>query len=165
MPPGPPPLPTETKKLRGTHRPHRDGPVDHAFDQLPTNGIKRPAELSGDAAEIWDKLVPPMVKLKVIRDVDLPVAAGMCRWYALWRELDQRLQTEEVCCDPKDIDEERHAALVQRRADGAWKNFTAAAARLGFTPADRARIRAGKDAGGSGDPKSPLEFFGIPQRN
>ena len=54
MPPGPPPLPAETKQQRGTFRPHRDGPEKHIFDDLPSDHVEMPTDLEGDAAIVWE---------------------------------------------------------------------------------------------------------------
>lgn len=158
--PGPPKLPTEVKKQRGTFRPHRDGPEDHQMDELPAGDIRRPGELTGVAALVWDQLIPPMVKIKAVRDVDVPIATGMCRWFATWKEMDDRIKNWEPKEELDVMDNERLVALVQRRASDAWKNFAAAAAKLGFTPADRARIRSSDDGSGK-DTSDPLSYFGI----
>lgn len=168
--PGPPPLPAEVKKLRGTFRPHRDGPTDHAMDELPADAIERPEHLTGVAADLWDKLIPGLAKINVVRNIDVPHAAAMCRWFATWHDLHTRLEQYALAeldfGDDLDAEHEheKFVALVQRRASNAWKNFSGAAAKLGLSPADRARIRRGEtdDPKGKGkDTSDPLAFFGL----
>ena len=166
--PGPQKLPSEIKKLRGTFRPHRDGPENHSMDDLSSENVERPTDLTGEAAKLWDQLIPSMQLIKVVRDVDIPFAAGMCRWFALWRELDQKLQSLHLRDGSfetvdEEIEYERYTASVQRRASNAWRNFAQAAAKLGFTPADRARLRSNVNDG-EGEPRDtsdPLSYFGI----
>lgn len=166
--PGPPKLPAETKKLRGTFRPHRDGPEDHAMDELPTDKVRMPKSLKGDAARLWRRVIPPMRKAGVVRNTDVPIAVEMCRWFAKYRELFAKMNRldnnpPELETFEDKMDWERNVALIQRRTDNAWKNFCNAAARLGLTPADRARIRAGfeSDGGKGKDSSDPLAYFGI----
>lgn len=165
--PGPPKLPAETKKLRGTFRPGRDGPEDHAMDDLGTDKVRMPKSLKGDAARLWQRVIPPMRKAGIVRNTDVPIAVEMCRWFAKYRELFKKMnQLDSNPPEFETVDDEvayeRNAALIQRRTDNAWKNFCHAAARLGLTPADRARIRSGfEDGGKGGDNADPLSYFGI----
>lgn len=158
--PGPPKLPAEVKKQRGTFRPHRDGPEEHKMDKLPVAKLERPKDLCKVAGNLWDRLIPAMVKIDMLREVDVPIATGMCRWFAIWKDLDQRIRDWKPSKEYDAMDNERLIALIQRRASDAWKNFSAAAAKLGLTPADRARIRSADDPDGKNN-SDPLSYFGI----
>ena len=102
-------------KLHGTFRKdrHANRPDDSALPAL----AEKPAWLQPLASDFWDWQVAPLASAGVARDRDWAMAVGMCQWWAEWRTADSA-----------------HAMNL------AWKNFAAAAAKFGLSPADRAKL-------------------------
>ncbi|MEE3371998.1 MAG: hypothetical protein VX346_21880 [Planctomycetota bacterium] len=62
------------------------------------------------------------------RGVETPALTGLCRWHAVWRHADARLQRDNGDSYKGSIE----AAV--------WKHFSAMAAKFGLPPADREKI-------------------------
>jgi P27 family predicted phage terminase small subunit len=44
------------------------------------------------ARQYWRRVVPELVAMGVAKAIDAEALTGMCRWYAIWRQADARLQ-------------------------------------------------------------------------
>lgn len=121
---GRPRKPTATLKLLGRYREDKNGVrVDEsAMSPLDT----KPSCLSPLGVELWDSLVVQQSAAGVAKATDWAMAAGMCNWWAAYREAD----------NIKD-------------ANIAWRNFVTAAAKFGLSPADRAKLAAPTSTGQS----------------
>jgi len=74
-------LPTAIKKVRGTHRPHRDTGVE----PMPsTVGIKKPSGLSVRASACWNEIVPKLKAAGVMTVIDTHALAQYCELYVIW---------------------------------------------------------------------------------
>lgn len=125
---GRPRKPTEKHKLDGTYRQDRHANRIDSGANLPP--IEKPADLAGDAADLWDLLVrtlPP----GVLGASDMPTLAGACRWWGEWRRWDRELSNP---------DSEMDVYKASILAGMAWKCYTQAASKLGLSPVDRARL-------------------------
>lgn len=130
---GRPRTPTAKLMAAGTYRQDRHGGNEPQPDGEPI----KPKWLDGVAAEAWQRVVPELVALGVARTIDADALAGMCRWFAVWREADAKLQAGDGDTYKRTIE-----------AATGWKNYTAIAAKYGMTPADRAKLTIDTDDAG-----------------
>ena len=130
--PGFPAMPRRRKTVPelvslGTYRPGRH--AGRGKNPKGSGAPTAPAWLTGAALSHWNETVPDLVAMGIAKAVDAPALAGLCRWFAVWREADSRLQAG---------DGDTYKTTVE--AATAWKNYTAAAAKFGCTPGDRERL-------------------------
>jgi hypothetical protein len=122
---GRPRIPSEIHKMRGTFR-----PGEHNEPIEPTGDPLKPDWITGDAEGFWDEMITSIPKGILARS-DSYTIAGACRWLCEWRKYDALLEAN---------DGEPYKIIML--ATMAWKNFEKAAAKLGLTPVDRAKLRA-----------------------
>lgn len=141
---GRPGKPTGQHKLHGTYRGdrHDDRCDDTLFDGIP----ERP-NLVGDAAKLWDAIVPSLIGAKIATEVDAAALESMCRLWALYLNmLDQVEQME----DHNNI--AKSSTILARY----HREFCKLACRFGLTPVDRMRFSKPK-----GEHVSAADKFGI----
>ncbi len=117
----------EQHKLRGTYRADRHGHLDGPA--IASGTPSKPDWLDADASEAWD-IVVTSINPAVLASLDTLLLSGCCRWWSTWRRLDRQLQAGSG---------DAYKATVM--AASAWKQFDAAARRLGLDPTSRARMR------------------------
>lgn len=123
---GRPRKPTSRHKAEGTFRADR-----HARSELKPDGAPYEiGELKGHARELWDKVVPELIRLKVATAIDSPQLFAMCEWWGEYR----KVQT-----DTKMDKYNRMVAMAT-----AYKQFATIASRFGLTPVDRASLEIEK---------------------
>jgi P27 family predicted phage terminase small subunit len=128
---GRPRKPTALKVLEGSHRPDRDGPPE---SQVKASGTpQEPPTLTGEALELWRRLVPRLAEMGVAAAVDAALLEMMCWWWGRYVAASKAAES----LDPAD----GKALQVLGVASMASKQFNAVACRFGLTPADRARLR------------------------
>ena len=93
-----------------------------------------PDDMPADGRELWANVCDNL-PADVLSLLDGPTLEGMCRSFALWREI----------ITDTSMDKCKRAIAAQR----AWKEFYPVAKSFGLTPADRGRLR--------GPPKQPAE--------
>lgn len=119
---GRPRKPAATHKLAGTFRPDR-----HKKNEPRPEGEPYQIEkLEGFAAELWDRVVPELVRMKIATAIDSPQLFAMCQWWQEFRELQSDIEMDPY---------KRTCAMA-----GAYKQFGAIAAKFGLTAADRANL-------------------------
>lgn len=131
---GRPRTPVDAKLLAGTHRPYRDGPAGEAV--RPGGEPEMPGHLSGEAAALWDAVVPRLVACRVATAVDASVLAAMCEFWAHYR----RLRTALAKLPDDDVGSKLEYRLTIL-AGTAYKSFASIAATFGLNPSDRAKLR------------------------
>lgn len=131
---GPAPTPTAILSARGSWRAgERAGEP-----QLPPGEPECPATLEGEAREIWHQAVAVLLKMRVLTEADLSTLEPYARFYAEYREMQRR-------CDKmlkKVKGEFPNYPQVFALRNSAFDRMTKEAAKLGFSPADRARLKA-----------------------
>src|SRR5262245_1862978 len=146
--PGPPPLPTHLKLLRGNpghQKLNKQEPVPAQLPAVP----EPPAFLNGYAAEEWRRVAPELHHLRLLTILDTMPLAAYCVAYARWRT------AEEILAKMAEKDPATSALLI-RGADGAPRqnpmvkianaaasDMVAYAGLFGMSAAARARISAG----------------------
>lgn len=145
---GRPRKPLPERLLEGSYRADRHGNPDEVWlpDGLPT----MPDWLDGDAKLLWQSLLPELKKRGVATEVDAAELAGMCDWWARYRQAARALNE----LNPKD---EGYYSLSML-CGMAWKNFSAASAKFGLNPSDRAKLRL------EATPKSEDELLNFSKR-
>jgi len=126
---GRPRKPIAQHLLDGTYREDRHG---NSF--LPDGEPVMPDWLSPEAQELWESIVPPLVKSGVATAVDAAELTALCDWWGLYRIARQSLASIE---DRKS----RPYYDTQILAGAAFKQFNTIASRFGLTPSDRARLQ------------------------
>lgn len=132
---GPPPLPPGERKARGTYQKCRDV----AADMVPTHAASppMPQDMPEDAAKVWRRLAPQLVKAGVLAEQDADTLEAYCKSYAAWRTM-----------QPADTDARKlHREIIQPLALA-----------LGLHYAARSRLRK-PDTGGERDAVAE-ELFG-----
>lgn len=137
---GRPPKPVEKHVLDGTYRADRHGPLAGPAGATAPPPAK-PADLAGEAAELWDHL--SRLLAGVVCERDGTHLAELCRWWAELRRTQAGLATAEV-------GGVRYTALLAAAAKCS-QQFDRLASRFGLTPADRARLKT--EAAGPAKPK------------
>jgi phage terminase small subunit len=125
---GRPRKPVEARILDGTYKPSRHGPPPDAGDEVAPPA--KPADLDGDAAVLWDTIVPMLAT--VARERDAPMLAELC-WQ--WAEL-RRIKA--VIAKKKPGAKGYNQLLVA--AGICTDKFEKIASRFGLTPSDRAKL-------------------------
>ena len=131
-------------KLHGTERDDRH--ADRFDDAGMAVGLVKPADLGSDAAAMWDEIVPHIEGNGTAKAVDRPMVVSACQWWARYVEAQRRMDSAEYA-------DANPVVLTQllSLAGSAWKNFNAAAGKLGLSPVDRAKLAA--------DPKTKVSEF------
>lgn len=132
---GPPPLPTAIKKARGTHQKCRDAP--NAVE-APVGAPPRPSGLEGDkvAAAKWDEVLPKLLELKVVSELDGQALESYCRAYSRWVAYQALAEAEPIVetvfgpkVNPSAGEARKWAAILNACGD-----------RLGLSPSARTRV-------------------------
>jgi P27 family predicted phage terminase small subunit len=109
----------------------------------PEKGSKRlpepPDELTRHATALWGRLVPRLVELEMVEDIDATALAVLCECYATWNEARQALADEGPTYEaPESKLRKRNPAAAV--ASQAGKDLLALLTQFGLTPAARARL-------------------------
>jgi P27 family predicted phage terminase small subunit len=135
---GPAPLPTAIKKQRGTLRANRTNTKE---PQPRVGAPKIPASVasSPDAKECWTTLVPKLVKLRVLSDIDAIALEGMCQAYARAKMADKAIKKGGLLVKTS------WGTLVQNPAvsisRSSWSEVRRFAEQFGLTPSSRSRVQ------------------------
>lgn len=98
----------------------------------PTGDPVRPdGKLSEVGLELWDAVVPELIKLNIATNLDQPQLESLCEWWAEYRHWQSM---------GYDMEASKHKLRV-------YKQFIELADKFGLTPAGRRRLR----------PKAPKE--------
>lgn len=135
---GPLGLSDAERRLRGLKP--RNRPKTAAVTRL-----QMPGELDGDAAELWRRVVPPLVHAGQLTQVDVPALRDMCICWARLQECERRIAADGPVIVGYRNDLSRHPAVLVAR--GYRSDFARWAARFGLTIADRHRLPEGDDPG------------------
>jgi P27 family predicted phage terminase small subunit len=145
--PGPRPIPTHLKLLRGNpghQKLNKHEPQPARTPEVP----EPPAFLAGYAADEWKRVAPGLYHCGLLTIIDVQPLAAYCSAYSRWRT------AEEVLRTMAERDPMTHGLLI-KRADGAGPNpmvriaanaaeaMVSFAGHFGMSPAARARIAAG----------------------
>lgn len=129
---GPASLPAGLKLLHGRGegrdsggRKVESGP---AFKRTPPVA---PALLEGAALEVWNRIVPELTRLEVLKDGDAEVLATYCVTYAAWEDATRRLAEDGRVLEDRN-GMKRHPSAIDQIA--LAKELRAIAGHFGLTP-------------------------------
>lgn len=126
------PTPTADLKLHGGYRNDR-----HAgrADAAPPDGFPvKPDEFGEVESALWDRVVPILVRRRIVGELDTPQLVSMCRWWRHYQTCDELLDI-----DPTDKN-------VGVRAVAYWTAFDRIASKYGLTAADMAGLKVPKES-------------------
>lgn len=121
----------------------------------PSLAMQPPEWLNADGLEIWHRLAPRLVVMKILQNLDADAFARYCqnfgRWVKLQRRLDKEGETYESESPHGKYIRSNPAFMIADRLDRALER---AEANFALNPADRQRLFAARAAaalGGGGD--------------
>lgn len=129
---------------------------------MPLTHLAPPTWLRGAALEAWAEIAPECQRLGLLTQLgDRLVLAGGCRWWAIYREADQRLETGLTHSTRSNGRQAKpELAMAKKAFEAAMSVFT----RFGVTPAERARLEVPpptpKPTPTRHAAKDPARFFG-----
>ncbi len=155
------PLPTETKKLRGTYQANKENLS--AVEYAPLHRLDPPADVAQNplAKEIWERLVALFTAEKVLTAADSHALELLCLSWAIFKECHRQIQREGLTVedvrasrDAKSLLKtvKRHPSLATLKE--AQAEFRQLLPHFGMTPATRRKVSSMKDD--AGDPLEEL---------
>lgn len=146
------PLPTAVKKLRGNPGKRPPNTLEPKPKLLAP---KMPANLSGLAVDEWKEIVPLLIELGVLSQVDGKALAAYCECFAQWRRAMEEVEERGI------LIEEPIVALVSGEvvgykikrnpavsmANDQLKLMKSYLVEFGLTPASRGRLKIEKPEG------------------
>ncbi|TIP37958.1 MAG: phage terminase small subunit P27 family [Mesorhizobium sp.] len=153
---GPKPEPASVKLAKGKSGRRPIGVEPSAEEQAKTvatsGAVEPPAWLKGDALDVWNRLAPRVIGMKLLFPIDAETFGRYCRNFARWLKMQQRLD------EMGEIYEIETASGKVRRADPSFiigyhleRQLVTAEANFGLNPAERQRLFAARAAGSTGD--------------
>lgn len=133
-------IPDEIKIADGTYRKDLSGDPE---ERVPAKGLPTPGELSGGALDAWNELIPPLIELGIVKEIDGVVLRGMCRWYAEY--LKQAAVMDLIEGLEAASEQYRRAALGALQA---WKEFERTASLFAMSSSGRSGVRLPKEKKG-----------------
>ncbi len=162
MRPGPLPLPTAVKQLRGTLRADRINPKEPQSRAL-TRAPKAPAWLSPRARAAWARLVPVVLRMRVLADGDQELLALLAHQLAVYEQAAESLAGKDALTFVVMDGDGNPKAIAQwpeiKIAAAASAECRRLAEHFGMSPASRGRVSA---VGGSAEAPDPFAEFDAP---
>jgi phage terminase small subunit len=146
---GRPAKPLSLHHLDGTYRRDRHGGRPAA---PPAGQPERPADLQGEAAAFWDTTVADLAAVGVVGRLDTALLRAAAELWGLYRKA-------LAVADQDPVNKLVRCAVVSYYA--AWER---AAAKLGLSPADRAKLRLDLSEPQAGSDEFEAFLDGIPGR-
>jgi P27 family predicted phage terminase small subunit len=153
-------IPTHLKVIRGN--PGKRRIPAEPEPEIPENMPEPPPFLAPYARDEWWEVGPHLLRLRLLRGVDLTCFAAYCQSYAMWRT------AAETFAQMAERDATTHGLLVKRQDGNAARNplvqiaanaaadMVRYAGEFGLTPVARARV-----ASGGGYEPPPGKFDGL----
>ena len=131
MKPGRKPKPTPDLRVHGTYRADRH--ADRA-DVLPPSGEPvKPAGFGQIESDLWDQVVPELVRRKLAGTIDTAELVSMCELWGLYR-------ASYALARVAPTDKEIRCAVT-----GYWAAFDRVASKFGLTSSDMASLKVPKE--------------------
>ncbi len=134
---GPSPKPTALKALHGTARRDRSNPSE---PQPQVTAVSCPAFLDSAAKAEWRRLIPHLVKLKLMSDLDRGLLAAYCAAWSRWRKAELAIQKfGEVLATPSGYMQKNPHVTI---ANESIRTLEKLAGHFGLSPSTRTRVSA-----------------------
>ena len=85
MKPGPKPTPTKLRVLNGDHHKSRYNFDEPTSGELDASDMPESVAANEYAAEMWTYLVPKIIRMGIVADVDRMALEGLAVAYGMWR--------------------------------------------------------------------------------
>lgn len=146
------PIPSKIHQLRGN--PGKRQLPDTLEDKFPA-GVPEPPEILNEAALAeWNRIVPQLQEVGILKRVDRTALAGYCLTYARWLEAERALITGGSFIRSP-TNGSVHISPWFRMIEKCLDQMKSFMADFGMTPAARVRIRPGS----SGKEEDPFEAW------
>lgn len=116
----------EQLKTLGVFRPDRH--AGRVLEPTAAGQPVKPRGLARDVSAVWDRIVPQLVAMRTVKEIDTDAVVAACETWVLYRRALRQAMRDP--CDPS-----IRTAVVAYLA--AWDR---AAAKLGMSPIDRAKL-------------------------
>ena len=149
------PLPTETKKLRGTYQANKENLNAAEYDPVDTLDIPEDVAANPLAREIWQRLVEIFTAERVLTYADQDALEMLCLSWARFKQCHRQVEEEglTVAHETKyGTNVIRHPTLVTLKE--SQSQVERLLAHFGMTPATRRKVSSLKD--NVGDPLEEL---------
>jgi len=133
---GPAPKPVELKILEGNPGKRR---LNHDRPQPTATPPAVPAWLPPEAKAEWFRVLPELVRLKLVTVVDAAALAGYCLAWAQLQEAQAALESGLTMTLPSGYTQQRPEVSIVHKCLALIKTFSA---EFGFTPSSRGRMTA-----------------------
>lgn len=148
---GRPRKPTAQKALTGTLRKHRTPKNE------PKPAVEEPtcpAWLDAEAKREWRRVVPYLLRIGLLSQIDRSALAAYCQNFARWYRAEKLLEEHGlVMITPQGFEMQRPEVGI---ANGAMKQMHKFMVEFGMTPAARSRINVGTGEEKGEDPWDEL---------
>jgi P27 family predicted phage terminase small subunit len=131
--PGPAPMPTKLKLLRGNPG-RRKLNLDEPRPPVAPRCPEPPEELAGDARDTWLYQAPRLHRMGLLTEVDVVALEIYCRLVGRWRAIERQIDEAGIVIPGPFLTAAREAARAVLHAGE----------RFGLDPAARVRVRAGE---------------------
>jgi len=129
------PTPTHLRLLKGN--PARR-PLPEGEPQPDAVVPEKPDWLNAAAAEEWDRIVPQLLALGLLTDLDRAVLVKYCQAWAAVVELEREIEENGWWVPTGEGGRRRNPAAASLRE--AWERLQSAASEFGMTPVSRSRL-------------------------
>lgn len=135
---GPAPKPSKLKLLQGTHRPDR-APANEPDPEVEAPSC--PTWLHREAKREWRRIVPELVRLGLVAEVDRAALAAYCQAYATWWRMERDIDEHgDVQISARSGLESARPQVAMR--DKALETMRKFLVEFGLTPSSRTRVSA-----------------------
>lgn len=125
----------------------RKVPEVPAFKRVPPSA---PDWLSAEARAEWDRVMPELSRLDLVKESDRAALAAYCEAWSVFREATETVQREGLTIEAKQGTLAHPAVAIARNAGREVRSW---AAHFGLTPStEQALARSGGDDGGEENP-------------
>lgn len=152
--PSPKPLPPNLKLLQG----RGNGRDSGGRTVKPTPGFTRlppeaPEWLDGEALAMWERTVPELQRLQVLKPIDQAALTAYCLTWARLVQAQDIIKRSGILQETERGTIKHPAVLI---AEGASKELRAWAAEFGLTPSSENRLGKAAGAGDDDDDDNPF---------
>lgn len=144
---GPKPQPAVIKHAKGNPGKRHLGadPVLASAAAIAAAAISPPAWLKKEALQVWNRISPRLVTLKLLTPADVETFARYCRNFARWLEMNRMIDAKKSFYEIETASGKvlrAHPAFIV--ADRLERQLLAAEDRFGLNPAERQRLFAAR---------------------
>lgn len=160
MKPGPPPKPTALKLVQGNPG-KRSLPKDEPLPDVGAPDL--PDHLSADAKVEWIRIMPMLIRCRIVTEIDTAALALYCQSYGRWKVAERKIaEMREKGEDGLTIRapsgypvQNPYLAIANRAMDDCHKYLQA----FGLSPSARTRVTVTPKGDAIGNQKTGTNYF------